>query len=299
MLKGGAAASLSHERIVAHCSSAIRPRSDVIAKVCNLIIEAHGRDKGEEFAALLTNRRAEQALMHAATGDPEVITDKYLPEIIERVTLAAGEAAAKAANAAAEIENNKLIEDHAKEIDSREESMRSAQSEAARVKRDLESTTLQAEMERRSLMRSNVSLKISAKETEKQSLLEKLDLLRAALKKGYFGYRFARHSLFIFYMSLVALGATVTDWPLLGGFLMLATGAVGFWYAPQLWLDPICQKNGTLRLRSHLLTFTNVNIGERDVNFQTNYFSLIGDVEAQLARINEDLKVLQRELNEC
>ena len=299
MLKGGAAASLSHERIVAHCSSAIRPRSDVIAKVCNLIIEAHGRDKGEEFAALLTNRRAEQALMHAATGDPEVITNKYLPEIIERVTLAAGEAAANAARAVAEVEKNKLKEDHAKEIDSRENLIRAAQGEAEQVKRDLQSANLQAEMERKNLMRSNISLKISTKEAEKLALLERLSFLQTALSKGGFGYRFARHSLFTCYMGLVALGATLTDWPLLGGFLVLATGAVGFWYAPQKWLDPICHKNGILRLQRHLLTRLNTPIEKIDVNFQTSQFLLADEVEAQLAQVNDEIATMRREVAAC
>lgn len=295
MLNGGASAALSHERLIAHCSSAIRPRSDVIAKVCNLIIEAHGKDKGLEFSALLTNRRAEQALMHAASGDPEILTTKNLPEIIERVTLAAGDAAAAAARAEAEIERDQLAKGFQEEIARRDADVSSAQSAASSARQGLEAVRLQAETDLSALTRANIALKIDQKQSEKTVLDNRINFLELAFNRGRKGYRFARYGLFVAYVALLLLGILWNEASLAGYAFLLIGGVVGFWYFPENLLEPICQKNGHQNIENYFTHSSKPTEGFV-VDFRSKEFSLLTQSMALRDQVDHELDQLGKQL---
>jgi hypothetical protein len=53
---GGGDGHISKIRLLAHCSSAIKPRADIKAKTYNLVLDLYGKEEAETFEALLTNR---------------------------------------------------------------------------------------------------------------------------------------------------------------------------------------------------------------------------------------------------
>ena len=94
-------------RLLAHCSAAVRPRSDIKAKAYNLILDLHGKAEADDIAALLEDREGIQALMRVSKGDPEDVTAERIPYIMEQIKLAAGEfAAAKVRDEAKEALEN-------------------------------------------------------------------------------------------------------------------------------------------------------------------------------------------------
>ena len=84
---GGSDGAISQARLLAHCSSAVRPRADVKARAYNLMLELSGREEADDLAALLEDREGASALMRATKGDPEDVTSKRLPFILEITTV--------------------------------------------------------------------------------------------------------------------------------------------------------------------------------------------------------------------
>ena len=93
---GGGRMDMSKARLLAHCSSAVRPRADVKARAYNLVLEFDGQQEADHVAALMEDREGARALMRATHGDPEDVTPERIPFILEQVKLAAGAFAAEA-----------------------------------------------------------------------------------------------------------------------------------------------------------------------------------------------------------
>lgn len=103
---GNGTSEIPLARLLAHCSSAVRPRADVKAAAINMALELNDQKAADDLAALLEDREGARALMRATKGDPHDITKDRLPFILEQVRLAAGEYAAQKERE----ESNKKIE---------------------------------------------------------------------------------------------------------------------------------------------------------------------------------------------
>ncbi len=292
MLKGGATEGLSKARMISHCSFAIRPRPDVIARACNLIVDAHGRDKGEEFAALLSERRAEQALMRAAAGDPEELTAKNLPEIIRKVILAAGEDAAAAereradedARLTAKIHKEQIAEklialdDQSKRASSAEEALRALEIQVA-----LDKT--QQSLEIAAAKRDNLGLQLSQKQ-------EKLRYVGSAIANGELSYKRTKLGLLVLFLLLSIFGMTYDGSAalIIGGVCSITLGFLGFWYLPDRALEPICEMAGRARTTQLLLSHGLGLPHETEVKFKDKKYPWIESIELEI-------KTLQSEIN--
>lgn len=290
MLKGGASGCLSKVRMISHCSSAIRPRQDVIARACNLVVDAHGRDKGKEFAALLSERRAELALMRAAAGDPEELTSKNLPEVIRKVMLAAGEDAAAAererANEEARLvamaheeqiaEKSAALDDQSKRASSAEETLRQLKAQMALDK------TQQA-LEIAATKRNSLSLQISQKQVE-------LRYVGNAFFQGERSYKRTKLGLVVLFVLLSIFGMTYDGnfALIIGGLLTITLGFIGFWYLPDRTLEPICEKAGRARASQFLGLHGLVFPLEKEVKFKDKKYSWIEDIQLEISDLQSE-----------
>jgi hypothetical protein len=91
VLFGGKAAELTHYRLLANCTAALEPRSDVISKIHRFLSQLD-ESKAEYFRALMTDERASQHMMQLTLGDTVHITStRDAEQILEQVELKVGE----------------------------------------------------------------------------------------------------------------------------------------------------------------------------------------------------------------
>lgn len=222
---GGTAASMSRARLLAHCSSAVRPRADVKARAYNLVLELSGQEEASYFIALLEDREAALGLMAATRGDPADVTPERIPYIIEQVKLAAGEFAASKEREKAEIKITKL--------------QRELNEKNAAVSRELESAKEELTLKgnQAAALKSEVDALIKD-EAERQRRL-----LLLGLAAGTFAYKMTRWTIAILFGLATGLTSLVTPiipvW--LSFMLVVGMAVVGFWFVPELLNKHICR----------------------------------------------------------
>lgn len=239
---GGSNSSMSKSRLLAHCSSAVRPRADIKARAYNLVLDLSGRQEADDLAALLEDREGSRALMRATRGDPEDVTKERLPYILERVKLEAGEFAAAAVRA----EGAKALQDarasHQEELESaRQETkavnaVKTAEAEAIRQK------LIHAEQKGHNLAEMNSELQRSLNAVANAENQRKKGILQAAFKAGKTTYSILRWSVSI----AVGILAGVATWlaskestlPIAIGVSFLL-GVGGFWFVPEFLNRPL------------------------------------------------------------
>jgi hypothetical protein len=91
VLFGGQAAELTHYRLLANCTAALEPRSDVMAKIHSFLKQLD-EEKANHFRSLMTDQRASQHMMQLTLGDSILVTSAHDAEdILERVEQKIGE----------------------------------------------------------------------------------------------------------------------------------------------------------------------------------------------------------------
>lgn len=294
MLKGGASESLSKIRMISHCSFAIRPRPDVIARACNLIVDAHGRDKGEEFAALLSERRAEQALMRAAAGDPEELTSKNLPDIIRKVMLAAGEDAAAAERERANEEARLIAKAHEEQIAEKEIALDDQAKRAISAEEALRALEIQVAMDK---THQAVAAASAKRENIELQLLHQKEILGFAVSAIAFGeqsYRRSKMGLVVLFLCVSVFGMTYDGnfSFILGGFCSVTLGLIGFWFLPDLALEPICETAGRARVAQSLLTRGLVFPPGATFNFKEKKYSFVENIVLKIEMLESELRAI-------
>lgn len=237
---GGADGAISQARLLAHCSSAVRPRADIKAKAYNLMLELSGRNDADDLAALLEDREGVRALMRATRGDPEDVTLERLPFIVETVKLAAGEFAAA-----------RVREESKEQL---EESRRNYEAEVARLRAEAEGERLalesqvekakaeglQEQQDRLTLESQNIALKNALAEKDDHEKERKGRILDEAFEAGRSFYRWSRwvsaiaFGVAVYYVSVMAAMDPLPAAPL-SGFL----GFVSFWFVPNVLSRPL------------------------------------------------------------
>lgn len=215
---GGLPAAISKTRLLAHCSSAVRPRSDVKARAYNLVLELSGQEEATYVMALLEDREGAVGLMKATRGDPADVTPERLPYIMEQVKLAAGEFAAEKERERGE---GKLIE-LKKTLDEEKAAVALAleRTKAKLAEQGAEANNLKSEVD--NLIQDNTAKRHYA-------------LLRG-LSRGIFTYTVARWAITIIFGAATVFVSQIA--PSVPTWLSVVLGAVvavaGFWFVPDL-----------------------------------------------------------------
>jgi len=82
--QGGSIGQVSRELLVANCLAATALRRDVVVRVHNSLIDTSPED-ARLFAAIILDQRAERALMDATFGDPRLVCDDGVLELLDTV----------------------------------------------------------------------------------------------------------------------------------------------------------------------------------------------------------------------
>lgn len=274
---GGGPSTISQSLLLAHCSSAVRPRADLKTKAYNLVLDMHGQDSAQDIVAILENREAVQMLMLTTLGDPEAITPERLPYIIERVTLAAGEYAAEHARELAKIELEseqlkaaELLNQVIVQNDKDKQILIDERSRQNQLLFDKEQRVFELAQHTK-----NLNLEIeNQRQAEKN---RKESILTRGFNAGLREYRACRWlcvALFVLLAVLVSISAANIDIlyvTLLTAFLSFA----GFWFIPDL-LEPYIIKFADKRLKNTInaidpnINFEDINVNYKNKNYTFN-----------------------------
>ncbi len=88
--QGGSIGDVSRELLVANCAAATAARRDVVVRVHNMLLNTSDQD-AKLFEAIIMDQRAERALMDATFGDPQVITDDNVLDLLATARRATAE----------------------------------------------------------------------------------------------------------------------------------------------------------------------------------------------------------------
>lgn len=233
---GGADGAISQARLLAHCSSAVRPRADVKARAYNLMLELSGLKEADDLAALLEDREGVRALMRATKGDPEDVTSERLPFIVEKVKLAAGEFAAAKVREESEkkLEETRLV--HSLELDRLRNESAIGQEQAKEVKIAL----LQQQQDKQQLESQNSVLRDALAAQANLDRDRRDRILQEGLAAGHFVYRVCRWgAAVLFGMVTYCVSRISTMEPNLAAPLSALLGMVGFWFVPEILDEPL------------------------------------------------------------
>ncbi len=240
MRSGGGNASISRARLLAHCSSAVRPRADVKARAYNMVLELSGRAEADDISALLEDREGARALMRATKGDPEDVTRERMPFILEQVKLAAGEFAAAVAReegaqqlAEAQRAHQQEVEGLKREAAATEANLdgRAREAQAALVQQQQEQLRLETE---KTALHNALEAQVAAEEKRR------IRILRDGLEAGVTSYRVCRWvAAILFGVSSGLIAQLATSNPTIAVVLTAILGTVGFWFVPDLLHGPI------------------------------------------------------------
>ena len=228
---GGAGNGLmSRSRLLAHCSSAIRPRPDVKARAYNLVLTLNGETEADTISALMEDKEGERALMRATRGDPEDVTPERLPFIIDQIKLAAGEYAATHARDEARAAAIAKQEEHDQEVarvrDAGQEKVVQVTNQADELAKQLAQETLQrvsAEGELKSLRDEQRRLQRQKKIDEACKFCAAFDAIRTR-------YRLARWVTWFAYAAVLIYALFFTQARTQAAIILVLT-MVGFWFS--------------------------------------------------------------------
>lgn len=144
--QGGSIGQVSRELLVANCSAATAARRDVVVRVHNALISTSPED-AQMFEAVIMDQRAERALMDATFGDPQVVNDDNVLDLLATIRRATAEEIT--------AEKNAEIERIAAERDELTEELRQQTAELQNVRRGMELSAMLAEAAATAALKQN------------------------------------------------------------------------------------------------------------------------------------------------
>jgi hypothetical protein len=155
--QGGSIGQVSRELLVANCSAATAARRDVVVRVHNTLVSTSPED-AKLFSAVIMDQRAERALMDATYGDPQVVNDENVQELLETMKRATVREITMEKDAQIKIVENEL---DITKADLRE---KNAQLEGVRIANEF-ADSLAKEKKRKLLIEDQESVEISFQTT--------------------------------------------------------------------------------------------------------------------------------------
>jgi hypothetical protein len=232
---------ISRARLLAYCSSAIRPRADVKARAYNLVLELEGKAEADDIAALLEDTEGIRALMRATKGDPEDITKERLPHIVDLVKKSAGEYAAE------EVRKEKDKEIESKEINYKNE----ANNLTSQIETK-EQLLIKERLDNDVLKKANNSLQLSIQQILDLNNQRVATVKKNAHDKANFAYKLTKWiSSFLFVFAITFAIENKTKIPIPNAIILVPTfGAfLFFWFVPELVLGRLCNWIARIRFR--------------------------------------------------
>ena len=280
---GGGQSSIPRTRLLANCSAAVRPRADIKAKAYNLVLQFHGKEEADDLAALLENREGISALMIATSGDPQDITQERLPQIIERVTLAAGEFAAERVRQESEQKLQEVNLSHLTELDQLRKEAQEAEQRQASKEIAIKTKLAQKDLEHGQLALQVQHLTRTLAEQTKARNLEEIEILERGMKCGFKCYRRMKWEITLLFTALTySAGYFATDLPILAASLSTALTFLGFWFVPDL-LDRPLSWLATKELNNHVRSKKlNITIPSVPPNFKESSWPALESMKTLL-----------------
>lgn len=228
-------------RLIAHCSAAIKPRSDVKSRVYNLLMEVQGKDEAEIFAALVTDREGARALMRATSGDPEDATAERLPYILDSVRLAAGEYAAAEERKNAAKREEALIEANSRMLDNVENDKRTLSHELEKVRSQLAAVAQGSVLDKEADRIQRESLQSTINDLVQQDNLRRQNAHDKAVKAGRREYSEGRALTALMIGLLTILTGLLSDakYQFISTVLSFTLAVVGWWFVPEYLSVPL------------------------------------------------------------
>ena len=236
VLYGGKADDLTRYRLLANCTAALEPRSDVVKRVHNFLTELD-ETKATRFRALMTNERSGQHLMQFTLGDSVLVKstddaeqlynkmEEYFKSDIEK-------------KFAQDMQHQTVVHAEEKELDEFER----AELEVALAKKENEKIAILTELE---LVRAQNEMVATQLEALSQAHQEerRLNVQRCAQEAGARIYRRQKlisiAAMVAFFMaSFLGTELGTTYGQIIAAFISAAAAFVawiGFWFVPD-WL---------------------------------------------------------------
>jgi hypothetical protein len=239
MRGGNKSTDLPIARLLAHCSSAIRPRADVKAAAINLVLELNGKEEADDITVLLEDREGGRALMRATKGDPEDITPERLPFILDEVRKAAGEFAAQEVREEAERTLAETILRHQEEIDAIKDVKR--EEDRSRAVIDSERAAREAKMERRmtevSSQLDTLAKALVAKNNEEQLRHQRICI--DGFNAGVRAYKFLRWIMaLLVFLAVLVISYYPFSSKITYSLLAATISVCVFWFIPDFLNKP-------------------------------------------------------------
>jgi hypothetical protein len=233
---GGNLGALSRTKLIANCSAALQPRTDIASKLTQMLYESDP-ERVTQLTALMRDQRARRCLLHETLGSPAAITRDNAEEILEQMRLAAAD-------------------DIRREAANREEQMRSsfdvrmaALTDAQRAEKlRLEAEILQLSAANRQLQAESEQAR-QAQQAQLQQLTDSVDRVRIERqsdvdRRMWAAVAFANNArkrlrvliIFLYVTLIVAAGVTPPS-TTLGLVLAVVVGLSGFWFVPNIVFD--------------------------------------------------------------
>jgi len=237
---GGSDGSMSRARLLAHCSSAVRPRADVKARAYNLVLELSGSQEAEDLQALLEDREGARALMRVTKGDPEDVTRERLPFILEQVKLAAGDFAADAVRKESAQREAEIHKAHEEEVERLKSEAAAAQAILDAKARAAQLEILQHQQQNQDVSAQNEALRNTLAAQAEAEAARKSRILQDGLNAGVFRYRVSRWTAAILFGLISGKIALLsTSQPNLAAACTVLLGTAGFWFVPEILDTPM------------------------------------------------------------
>ena len=236
-LFGGRAVELAPKLLLANCSAALEPKSDLVSKMHRFLREL-SRDQEEYFRALMTTERAAQHLVEITLGDSNYLTRENASHVLESLKATLTEAN--------EAENAKrisaLTEGHAQQIRMADVRRTELEEKIRRVDAD----RLIAASERNESSRQVEALKSEIERTQSEALEKERVRFERVAQRIKLRKERERLAVSLVVPSLGVLAGFLTD-RLSGGLSVVGWAAIAvfavlcFWWIPEYvlgrWLE--------------------------------------------------------------
>lgn len=285
---GGPRSSIPVARLLANCSSAVRPRADVKARAYNLIIELEGKEQADDLAALLEDREGAKALMRAVSGDPEDVTRERIPFIIEQVKLAAGEFAAARAREEGEQRLQERSLTYQAEIDRVSQALIHTEGRHVEDLHAASVASLQLHEEREQLEIQNKALLDVIAAKEMIAAERKLNIVEDGFAKGVRTYTRMKWLIAILFAAATGYVAFLsTDSPVASLTMSTGLAFLGFWFVPDILNGPLNKASRSVMMKHVSLHDSGITIPIGSApDFRNSEWSALDAVRVQVRNRN-------------